>query len=199
MNSSTLYAFFGIAAALFVAELTDKDAFLLLAVSAKVKARVAFLAGATAFVLTTTLFVGAGSLLLTVVPVAWVRLAGGAVMLGYGGWQARGLVGYRTVEEEESRVERSGTALGAFLTLVASLAFLDIAGDATEVLTVVLVSKYSDLLFVFTAVCTGLIAATAFETALGNRLGRLLTPRRLRVVSAAVFLALGVAILVSGA
>jgi putative Ca2+/H+ antiporter (TMEM165/GDT1 family) len=184
-----------IAGAIFVAELTDKDAFLLIGVSMKMKAWVAFLAGITAFTITTTLFVTLGSILVTVVPVYLIRDAGGVVMLAYGLWQARGLVGLRAVEEQESLVARSGSPLRAFLALVAALAFLDIAGDATEVLTIVFVAHYSNLVFVFAGVCAGLYLATAVETAMGSRLGRLLTPGRLQYVSVGVFVTLGLLIL----
>jgi Ca2+/H+ antiporter, TMEM165/GDT1 family len=187
--------FAAIAVALFVTELTDKDALLLLGVSARIGVKVAFFAGVTAFLITTTLFVSLGSLLLVVVPVEWVRVAGGGVMLAYGVWEARGVIGMRAVEEEEARLGRMGTHLRAFLTLVASLAFLDIAGDATEVLTIVFVARYSDPILVFAGAMAGLVLATAVETALGNRLGKALTPKRLRLVSAAVFLTLGVLIL----
>jgi len=193
----SLASFGAIAATLFIAELTDKDAFLLLAVSTKVRIRVAFLAGATSFIFTTTVIMTLGTLLITFVPVYWVRLAGGVVMLGYGAWQARGLVGEKTVEAEESRIQRAGSQWRVFLAMVVALALLDLAGDATEVLTIVFVARYSNAVLVFTGVITGLLAATAAETALGNRLGRLLTPRRLRYVSVIVFLVLGVFIILS--
>ncbi|HYC11048.1 MAG TPA: hypothetical protein VEC02_00085, partial [Nitrososphaerales archaeon] len=109
MADFSLASFGAIAATLFIAELTDKDAFLLLAVSTKVRIRVAFLAGATSFIFTTTVIMTLGTLLITFVPVYWVRLAGGVVMLGYGAWQARGLVGEKTVEAEESRIQRAGS------------------------------------------------------------------------------------------
>ncbi|MDG6901512.1 MAG: TMEM165/GDT1 family protein [Nitrososphaerota archaeon] len=193
---SDLLASFGtIAAVLFVTELTDKDAFLLIAVSSKVKWRVAFFAGATAFTLNTLLFVAAGSLIVAFVPVNWVRLAGGVVMLGYGLWEAKGLVGKKAAEEEETRVQKARSPWGAFLALVAALSLLDLAGDATEVLTIVFVAQYADPPLVFTGVIAGLIAATALETTLGNRLGRILTPSRLRYLSMGVFIALGAAIL----
>lgn len=191
-------SFAAIAAALFVAELTDKDAFLLIAVATKVRPLVVFAAGATAFTITTALFVTAGSFLVRVVPVEWVRLAGGFVMIGYALWESRGLVGLRSVREDESMVEKPQAPLRAFITLVAALAVLDIAGDATEILTIVFVSQYSDPVLVFSAALTGLVAATAFETALGSRLGALLTPKRLQYVSVAVFFALGAAILALG-
>jgi len=194
----SIASFATIAVTIFVAELTDKDALLLLAVSAKVRARVAFLAGATAFTITTTIIIAAGSLVVAVIPVDWVRLAGGVVMLGYGLWEARGLVGEEAVEKEESRISSSASLWRAFFALVASLALLDLAGDATEVLTVVLVAQYSAPLFVFASVCSGLYSAAALETALGNRLGRLLTPRRLRIGSTVIFVLLGVSIILFG-
>jgi putative Ca2+/H+ antiporter (TMEM165/GDT1 family) len=199
MAEVSILSFATIAATLFVAELTDKDALLLIAISTKVKARLAFSAGATAFLITTTIIVAAGSLIVAVVPVEWIRLAGGFVMIGYGLWEARGLIGKEAVERQESRIARTGSSWRVFLALVGSLALLDLAGDATEVLTVVLVAQYSATLFVFSAVCLGLISAAGVETALGNRLGRLLTPRRLQIGSAVIFVLLGLAIILFGA
>jgi putative Ca2+/H+ antiporter (TMEM165/GDT1 family) len=194
----SLASFGVIAATLFIAELTDKDALLLIGVSTRVRIRLAFLAGATAFVITTTLIVTIGSLLIELVPVDWVRLAGGLVMIAYGLWEARGLVGMGTVESEESRIAKARSPWRVFAALVFSLAVLDLAGDATEILTIVFVARYSNPLFVFSAVCTGLLSATAVETLLGSRLGRLLTPRRLRIGSAAIFLILGASIVLLG-
>jgi len=198
MAELSVLSFATVAATLFVAELTDKDALLILAVSTRVKARLAFSAGATAFAITTAIIVAAGSLIVAVVPVEWIRLAGGVVMIGYGLWEARGLTGEEAVGVQESWIARTGSAWRVFFALVGSLALLDLAGDATEILTVVLVAQYSAPFFVFSAVYLGLIAAVAVETALGNRLGKLLTPRRLRIGSAAIFVLLGMAIILLG-
>ncbi len=190
-------AFATIAAALFVTELTDKDALLLLTLAGRGKASVVFLAGSTAFILTTTLFVTVGSLINNLVPIPWVKVAGGSIMIAYGLWEAKGLVGQGLVEKEERGVGMKAPGWKVFFSMVAALALLDIAGDATEVLTIVFVAQYSDALLVFTAACTGLILATALETALGNRLGKLLTPARIRYVSVVVFLTLGAFIILS--
>ncbi len=184
-------AFAAIASALFVTELTDKDAILILTLSTRVKARDVFLAGSSAFVITTAVIVTLGTFLVTFVPIFWVRVAGGSAMIVYGLWQASGLVGQKAIEQEESKLERARDGWKAFLAMVAALVLLDLAGDATEILTIVFVAQYSDALLVFTACCVGLIAATAFETALGNRLGRVLTPSRIRYASMVVFLLLG--------
>jgi putative Ca2+/H+ antiporter (TMEM165/GDT1 family) len=190
-------AFGTIAVALFVTELTDKDALLLLTVATRVRAPIVFLAGASAFVFDTAIIVFLGSLLLTIVPIFWIRLAGGVAMLAYGLWEARGLVGIGVVEKEETRIQKAGSTLKLFLTLTGSLIVLDLAGDATEILTIVLVAQYANALLVFSAVCVGLVAATAFETVLGNRLGKILTPKRIRYVSIFVFLVLGVTIILT--
>jgi len=190
-------AFAATASALFVTELTDKDAMLLLTLAAKTRAAFVFLAGATAFVITTAIFVTVGTLIGAIVPILWVRLVGGALMIGYGLWEARSAVSHRDVEREQRNLERRFDGWIAFFSIVAALALLDIAGDATEVLTIVLVARYSNPILVFSAACTGLISATAFETALGNRLGRMLTPQRIRYVSTVVFLVLGTIIIIS--
>lgn len=197
MVGPILASFFAIASALFITELTDKDALLILTLATKTKAWVVFLAGSMAFVLTTTIFVIAGTLVSSFVPILWIKLAGGAFMIAYGLWEARGLVGQRMVDQEEKRLQKTASGLKVFLGMVATLALLDIAGDATEILTIILVAQYSDSLLVFSATCTGLIAATAMETVLGNRVGRLLTRERIRYVSIVVFLLIGAFIIVT--
>ncbi|MDA4119996.1 MAG: TMEM165/GDT1 family protein [Thaumarchaeota archaeon] len=192
-----LISFATIAAALFITELTDKDALLILSVATRVRAPVVFVAGTVAFVFDTAVIVLLGSLLLAVVPIFWVRMAGGIAMLAYGLWEARGLAGKGTVDREESRIKKSGSSWKLFLTLLGSLIVLDLAGDATEILTIVFVAQYNYALLVFLAGSVGLVAATAVETALGNRLGKILTPRRIRFGSMLVFLVLGVAIILS--
>ena len=197
MSDLFVTAFLGIAATLFLAELTDKDALLLLTLATRTRALTVFLAGATAFVCTTTLFVAVGTLVIRVIPILWVRVAGGVAMLAYGVWESRGLVGQKAVEKEEGAIESAGPGIRSFVVMVGALALLDIAGDATEILTIVFVAQYSDPAVVFSAACAGLIAAAAVQTAVGSKLGRLLTPTRVRYVSIAVFLLLGAFILLS--
>ena len=191
-----LTSFGAIAGSIFLAELADKDAFLLITVSTKVRVRIALLAGVTAFTVNTALFVTIGAALTALIPVYWVRLAGGVVMLAYGLWEARSLVGLREVQEQEEKVEKTGSSWKAFLALVAALSLLDIAGDATMVLTIVFVAHYADPLLVFFGACAGLFSAATVETALGSRIGKFLTPDRLRYLSVAVFLTIGALIIV---
>jgi putative Ca2+/H+ antiporter (TMEM165/GDT1 family) len=188
-----------IVGAMFVAELTDKDAFLILALSTRIRPSRVFLAGATAFILTSAIIVTTGALLVSIVPIVWVKYAGGGVMIAYGLWEFKGLVGERLVEKEESKLLGDKGGWRTFAAMVGALALLDLAGDATEILIVLFMAQYSDALLVFAGSCVGLVSATAFETALGNRLGRLLTPQRIRYVSIVVFLALGSSVIIFNA
>ncbi|MDG6915303.1 MAG: TMEM165/GDT1 family protein [Nitrososphaerota archaeon] len=183
---------------IFVAELTDKDALFLLALSTKTKPAVVFAAGSVAFVMTSAVIVAAGSLLIRLVPVFAIRLAGGAIMLAYAGLELSRLSrDARDADEREERLLRrpAPSPWSVFAPAVLTLVLLDLSGDATEVLTVVLLARFQDALLVFAGAVVGLVAAVGVETALGNRLARVLSPRRLRVLSVVVFLAIGSAVI----
>ncbi len=183
---------------MFVAELTDKDALFLLALATKTKAMVVFAAGSIAFTISSAIIVLVGSLLITLVPVIAIKLAGGAIMLAYAGWEY-----YRFSSEEHDMDEREEKLLakrgrGAwsiFIPAVISLIALDLAGDATELITVVFLARFQDVLVVFSGAVIGLVAATAVETTLGNKLGKLLSPKRIKYLSIAVFIIIGTTVI----
>jgi len=185
---------------IFVTELTDKDALFLLALATKTRASVVFAAGSVAFVTTTAIIVLLGSVLLSFVPVLAIKLAGGSIMLAYGVWEY-----YRfsndanhVDEREEKLLERSAKgAWSIFIPVVTTLVVLDLAGDATELVTIVFVARFQDPLLVFSGAVVGLVAAVAVETALGNRLGRVLSRRRIKFLSIAVFTVIGATVIVT--
>jgi len=161
-----------------------------------------FAAGAVAFTVTSAIIVFLGSVLVEFVPISLVKLAGGVIMLGYA------LLEYlrgRNIEEavevrEEELIRHFGRKeMYAFLGILGSLIVLDLAGDATELLTVVFVAQFDDALLVFTGAVVALVAASAVETALGARLGKLLSAKNVRTLSVIVFLVIGtVIVLTSG-
>ena len=83
VNAATLLT---MAASIFVAELTDKDAFLLLTLATRNRAWFVFAAGSTAFTITTAIITTSGYFLLRMAPVPWIKLVGGVVMISYGLW-----------------------------------------------------------------------------------------------------------------
>ena len=176
----------GVASILFLFELADKDAMLILSLSTRNRTSIVFAAGAVAFVLTTTVNVAIGSVLAGYLPITLLRVAGGSAMVALGLWQAA-----RPRASPEGRGLTSGkVGWLAFLAIVGSLAMLDLAGDATEVLTIVFTAQYGAIL-VFPAACTGLIAAAAAETAIGNVLARFLSPLAIAYFSTAMILLVG--------
>jgi len=195
-----LGAFFTTMGTLFVAELTDKDALFLLALATKTKASLVFVAGSVAFTITTAIIVVLGSVLVAVVPVVAIKLAGGSIMLAYA------VLEYYRFSNEERRVDAreerllEGGGRGAwsiFVPAVLTLIALDLAGDATELLTVVFLARYQDALLVFAGTVVGLVAAVAVETALGSRLGRVLSRRRIKYLSIAIFTVIGLTVIVT--
>lgn len=199
MDQGALFAaFLTTMGTIFVAELTDKDALFLLALATKTRASVVFVAGSVAFTITTAIIVLLGSVLIAVVPVFEIKLAGGTIMLAYAVLEYyRFSSEERDVDEREERLlERSGRGqwsllIPAVLTLIA----LDLAGDATELVTIVFLARYQDALVVFAGAVIGLIAAVAVETALGNRLGRLLSRERIKYLSIAIFTVIGATVI----
>lgn len=192
--------FLAIAGTIFLAELTDKDALLLLTLATKMEAPLVFAAGSISFLTSTAIIVLFGSALTTYVPIFWVKIAGGTIMLGYA--LVEYLRGLSVEEKTEKRDDRLVKNLGrgavyAFLGIAASLILLDLAGDATELLTVVFVAQYANLLLVFAAAGSGLVAASAVETVLGNRLGRVLSSKNVRLASILIFVVIGSVIIVS--
>jgi putative Ca2+/H+ antiporter (TMEM165/GDT1 family) len=185
---------------IFVAELTDKDALFLLALATKTKASVVFAAGSAAFTISTAVIVLLGSLLIAVVPVVAIKLVGGSIMLAYAVLEYyRFSNEERSVDEREERLleKSAGGVWSIFIPAVLTLIALDLAGDATELVTIVFLARYQDALVVFAGAVVGLVAAVAVETALGNRLGRVLSRKRIKYLSIAIFTVIGVTVIVT--
>lgn len=183
-----------IMAAIFVAELTDKDALLLLSLATRVKPWVVFAAGSVAFTITSAIIVTVGYFLVSFLPVSLISVAGGLVMIAYGTWsffEANKEGEELTKAERKLSLKASKSLWFVFLDAVSLLILLDLAGDATEVLTILFVARFQNTLLVFVGAVIALIAATAVETIIGNRLSKILSSKRLRIFSLCVFLTIG--------
>jgi len=187
-----------ILSAMFVAELTDKDAVLLITLATKIRPLIVFVSGATAFTITTAVIVTVGQLLISILPLTWITVSGAAIMIGYGVW---GLLKLRRKQASSDRLEREEKRLlshsaerefwSIVLGIVPMLVLLDLAGDATEILTILFVAQYQDALLVFVGTLTALVCATAVETTLGNQLSKYLSLRKIQLFSPIVFLIVG--------
>lgn len=189
-------AFATIFVAIFIAELTDKDALLLLAISTRTKPWLAFIAGSAAFGISTTIIVIFGYILTSAFPVYWIKIVGGVVMIVYAAYEY-----FRSSKEEihreEERLERNKqkSLIRFLLSIISMLVLLDLAGDATEVLTIVFVAHFQNVLLVFVSCWIALIVASAIETIVGNRLGKLFSFEKIRLFSLAIFVLIGTIII----
>jgi len=199
-NAGLAGGFITIFGTIFLAELTDKDALLLLSLGSRMRPLLVFAAGSLAFTTTSAVLVLFGSALVRYVPIFWVKIAGGVIMLGYAALEYfRGLRVEKSLEKKENTFIKGlgRREIYAFLGVLASLILLDLAGDATELLTIVFVAQFRDILLVFAGAVVALVAACALETFLGSRLARLLTAENIRKLSVVVFLIIGTIIIVS--
>lgn len=197
-----LPAFLTVFSAIFIAELTDKDALLLLTLATRVKPQLAFAAGSIAFTITSAIIVTIGSILTAILPVYWVKIGGGVVMICFAIYEFFEITKEaKKIESEENAKldhgQQKKNSKSILLSSIAMLVALDLAGDATEVLTIVFVAKFQDALLVFVACVAALVLASGVETVIGHRLGKFLTPGRVRYLSLFVFLSIGLVIIIS--
>jgi putative Ca2+/H+ antiporter (TMEM165/GDT1 family) len=181
--------------------LTDKDALLLLSLATRTKPWLVFAAGSISFTLTSAIIVTVGYFLVSFIPVSLITITGGSIMLAFGIWS---FFKGKKEEEELLKTEKrfthdaSKSLLAVFLSAVSILVLLDLAGDSTEVLTILFVAHFQNTLLVFTGAVIALVGATAVETLIGNRLSRILSPKRIRTFSLFVFLIIGIAAILTG-
>jgi len=177
--------------------LTDKDALLLLTLATQNKPWFVFAAGTITFLITTAIIALSGYLLVTIFPVFWIKLIGGVIMICYAFWSFLKTREKELKEEQRKLLARSAkkSMLTALLTVVSMLALLDLAGDATELLIVVFVAHFQNVILVYASAMVGLTFATALETFIGNRLSSFFSLQRIRIISFIVFVLIGTCVI----
>jgi putative Ca2+/H+ antiporter (TMEM165/GDT1 family) len=165
-------------------ELVDRTSFALIGLAARVRALGAWLGGASAFVATTAIAVAVGTTLegfLGPGRLEWLRVAGGAFLIGYAAWTLLG----PGEAEPEARPSLRGAFAAAFVTI-----FLLELGDTTMVFEVVFVPTFGWLAVLVGGV-VGLVTVAAWDVWLGGRIGLRLSPETVRRVVAAILFAVG--------
>jgi Ca2+/H+ antiporter, TMEM165/GDT1 family len=165
-------------------ELVDRTSFALIGIAARARAVGAWLGGSAAFVATTALAVGLGTVLEGVLGpsrLGELRLAGGLFLIGYAAWVLLGS------HDEASSPEPSvrGAFLAAFVTI-----FLLELGDTTMVFEVVFVTTFG-WLAVLVGGAVGLVLVAAWDVWLGRRIGLRLPPATVRKLVAGILFVVG--------
>jgi len=173
---------FGVIAVL---EVFDRTSFALIALAARSHPFRSWVGGASAFVLTTTIAVTAGTALGDVLGpsrIGLLRVAGGIFLIGYAGW-----LYFHPESEDPDRLPR--TPRSALLAAFATIFLLEI-GDTTMIFEIVFVSDFGWLI-VLVAGSLALALVAAWSAYLGSHLGARLDPRLLHRVVVVVLLVVG--------
>lgn len=173
-------------------ELIDRTSFALIAIAARSRAGPTWAGGASAFLLSTLIAVTVGAALAAALGpahVAWLRIGGGAFLIGYAVWL------YRWGSDEELG-EKERNFASAFLAAFVTIFLLEL-GDTTMIFEIVFVADYGWWI-VLVGGTLALASVAAWDVLLGRQLGARVSPRRLRSIVTVVMLIVGAVTILYG-
>ena len=171
-----------------LAEIGDKTQLLAFILAARFKRPGPIILGILVATLANHALAGAlGALILATVSPGWLRWALGLSFLAMAVWT---LIPDK-IDEEETQVARRYGVFGA--TLIAF--FLAEMGDKTQIATVAMAARYSEVLLVVLGTTLGMMLANVPAVLIGDKLAGRLPIRQVHAVAALIFAGLGVATL----
>ena len=166
-----------------VAEIGDKTQLLAIVLATRFRRPLPIIAGILLATLANhALAAFAGQVAAAFLEGQWFRLAVAASFVAMGLWT---LVPEKLDEDEQPRARG-----GAFLTTLVAF-FLVEMGDKTQIATVALGARFENLIAVTAGTTLGMMIANAPVVWLGERITRRVPIRAVHVVSAVIFLVLG--------
>lgn len=173
----------------FVAELGDKSQLLTVAFAARYRTGAVLLGLVLATGTLMALSVTVGALVGDALPERAIRLVAGLLFLGFAVWTLR--------DDDDDDDEAEAAAVGGRSAVWATFAAFALAefGDKTMLATITLAAD-RPALAVWAGATAGMVLANALALVVGDRLGRWLPERTVRLVAAAAFALVGVLLLV---
>jgi Ca2+/H+ antiporter, TMEM165/GDT1 family len=187
MAGALLTSFVIVFAVIGGTELIDRTNFALIGLASKHRPLPVWAGASGAFAVTTALAVVIGTTALALLDghLVYLRLGGGALLLGY--------AAYLLLVPESERATPAARSVSATAFL---LIFLLELGDTTMVFTVVLVGTLANPLLVGLAAGLALASVAASAALIGSRLGAKVEPRHLERIVVAVLGVVGVVTIV---
>jgi putative Ca2+/H+ antiporter (TMEM165/GDT1 family) len=179
--------------AIFVAEFGDKSQLIILAFATRYAARPVILGVIVAAALIQGASVAVGAVAGAALPATAVGIVSGIAFLAVAAWTLRG----EDDEEEDEAVAAASTRRLAGLALVATVAgtfILSELGDKTMLATFALAATQGALP-TWIGSTAGEVGANLVAVAVGRQVGHRLSPRMVRIGSAALFAVAGVVVL----
>jgi len=164
-----------------LAEMGDKTQLLAMAFAQKFKWQTVMWGVFVATAANHLLAAAAGSYLVTVIPMTYIKLAASASFIIFGLWTIRG----DTLEGEEEKYHFS-----PFWTVTVAF-FMAEMGDKTQLATIALAVEYNTIVPVWIGTTLGMIIANGFGIIVGNVMGRHIPERAIKWVSALIFIGFG--------
>ena len=173
----------------FIAELPDKTALAALVLASRNAPLPVFLGTAAALTVQSVVAVAAGQLV-SLLPARTVHLAAGAAFLvsAVVMWLRK-----QADEPADEKAPRPGFWRATWLVFV--VVFIAEWGDLTQVATAALAARYAAPVAVFVGATAALWSVSAIAVFVGNRAGKLLSPRTTQKVAAVIFALVGAALL----
>lgn len=168
----------------FLAELGDKTQFIVMAFTAKYRWQSVFAGMTLGIFVVHSLAVAVGSLAGQLIPVHLMTIIASCLFIGFGVWTLRG-----DDEEEEENVHPS--RFGPLLT-VAMTFIVGEMGDKTQFAAMTMAAQYESWLMVLAGAVAGMVLADSLGILAGAFLHRKLPAKKMRYLSAGIFLFFGV-------
>jgi len=188
MDAAIFLTTFGI---IFLAELGDKTQLTAMALATRYPWRRVFIGLAGAFAVLNLAAVLLGSLLFTLLPLFWIKMASAVLFLLFG---VTTLLTKEFDEESEQEEERRFKARGPIATSFIMITLAEL-GDKTQLVTASLAAQHASPFAVFTASTLALWSVSLIGIFAGRQLVRFISLATLHKAAGCLFLAFGAAIL----
>lgn len=177
---------------IFLAQLPGKSALTALVLSSRFRALPVLLGAALALAAHSVIAVAAGGLL-SLLPARPIHIGAGLLFV------VSAIFMWRGQAQESERAEASRSEAASFTRAFGmsfTVIFVAEWGDLTQLAAAALAARYGEPMVVLAGAALGLWAATGIAILVGGALGHLLRPALVQRIAAAVFAALGAALVV---
>lgn len=171
----------------FLAELGDKTQLIVMAFAVKYNWRSVFLGMTMGIFVVHSLAVAIGSLAGELIPVHLMTIIASCLFIGFGVWTLRG-DDEGEDEDEATKSSRFGPLLTVAMTFI-----IGEMGDKTQFAAMTMATQYESWWLVLCGAVLGMVLADSLGIIAGTFLHRRLPAKKMRYLSAGIFLLFGVA------
>lgn len=171
----------------FLAELGDKTQLIVMAFAVKYNWKSVFLGMTLGIFVVHSLAVAIGSLAGELIPVHLMTIIASCLFIGFGVWTLRG-DDEGEDEDEATKSSRFGPLLTVAMTFI-----IGEMGDKTQFAAMTMATQYESWWFVLCGAVLGMVLADSLGIIAGTFLHRRLPAKKMRYLSAGIFLLFGVA------